>query len=84
VLVSPDLGGPSDLEAIVRRVHDSVGRDPSRREHAVPLRVSVGAVLAAERESPASVLRRADAAMYAAKTSRVAAVLPADLTLSRR
>jgi diguanylate cyclase (GGDEF)-like protein len=67
VLVCPGAGGPPDLEGIVRRVHDSVRRAPSQRAHPAPLRMSVGAVLAAGDESPRSVLRRADAAMYDAK-----------------
>jgi diguanylate cyclase (GGDEF)-like protein len=69
VLVCADAGGPPDLEGIVRRVHHSVSRAPSQAQRATtaPLRLSVGAVLAAGDESPQSVLRRADAAMYDAK-----------------
>ena len=64
VLVCPGAGGPPDLDGIVRRVHDSIRRAPRQRAAIAPLRLSVGAVLAAGDESPHAVLRRADAAMY--------------------
>lgn len=72
VLVCPGLRDAAELQQIVRRVQRRVRWTLSAREHAAPLRVSVGGVLAAERESPQAVLRRADAAMYEAKTARFA------------
>ena len=71
VLVCPAARGAPDLEGIVRRVHAGVRRAPSQRAQPAPLRLSVGAVLAAGDESPQSVLQRADAAMYDAKLAVV-------------
>jgi diguanylate cyclase (GGDEF)-like protein len=75
VLVCPRAGCADDLEGIVRRVHDSIRRAPSQRAQPAPLRLSVGAVLAAGHESPQSALRRADAAMYDAKRAVMASAM---------
>ncbi len=69
VIVCPNLTGAEELDSIVQRlVGTTYLRDssPDRRE---PLLLSIGAVLAEDDETMAAVLRRADAAMYAAKSA---------------
>lgn len=69
VIVCPDLQHEDDAEQLAARLAAIEGRValPTPGEHA---RVSAGIVLAADGETAADVLARADAAMYAVKRVR--------------
>ncbi len=67
VLICPRLTREADVNAVADRV-TAVGKE--RRpmpDGSPPPRLSIGAVVAGDGERPADILRRADAAMYAAK-----------------
>jgi diguanylate cyclase (GGDEF)-like protein len=68
VLVCPGVDGECELGRIVGRVQ---GGSLRFARAAARLQMSVGAVLAGEHEPAQAVLRRADAAMYAAKAGRI-------------
>jgi diguanylate cyclase (GGDEF)-like protein len=68
IVLCPRLGGADALELTADRVR--VACHELRLDRAVTVRLSVGAALAAEAESAESLLRRADAAMYAEKAVR--------------
>ncbi|MEJ5914583.1 diguanylate cyclase domain-containing protein [Pseudokineococcus sp. 1T1Z-3] len=67
VVVCPGLSVPADLDVVAARVVAAVGApyDPPARLHRIT--ASLGTALAAGGEDAATVLARADAAMYAAK-----------------
>lgn len=76
VVICPGLESSEQLDAIVERIdrivhaeHRGAGEGP------VAPRVSLGAVLLGDDESATSALRRADEAMYAAKSQRLAPTL---------
>ena len=62
VVLCPRLPSPAALEAIADRIRAIVCLAPS--DDGRPLRLSVGAAVAAHGETPDGVLRRADARMY--------------------
>jgi len=67
VLVCPRLRSQNELEVLVGRVTRAAHSRRATPESSPTPRLSVGAVLARHGERPADILRRADAAMYAAK-----------------
>lgn len=77
VLVCPSLGKPEELDTIVQRIERIVHTpDPQADEDvALAARLSIGAAILRQGESAASLLGRADAAMYVAK-SKPAAISP--------
>jgi diguanylate cyclase (GGDEF)-like protein len=65
-----DVADETALGEIARRVSVSVNRPVTVTGARVPVQVSLGAVLSRPDESPADLVGRADAAMYAAKHSQ--------------
>ena len=74
VVVCPDVGDETTLTAVAERLSAAVARPTRLRDGAADPGMSMGLVLAAAGEDVDSVLRRADAAMYAAKRGRLVAV----------
>ncbi len=64
VVVCPSLRGIDELDAVVERIAHEVYVPDPHVLRPIPLRLSIGAVLLAERETASGVLRRADRAMY--------------------
>jgi diguanylate cyclase (GGDEF)-like protein len=77
VVVCPRLRGLHELDAVIERIVEAVQLVEPGRLRPVALRMSIGAALLVDGESAASVLRRADRAMYESK-----AALPAAASLS--
>lgn len=75
VVVCPDLGDEAALGAVSRRLREAVAAPLAADDAIVTPRLSVGAVLATEAEDAATVLRRADQAMYAAKRAATHAAI---------
>lgn len=70
VVLCPGLESADELAAVESRIHGAV-HAPAPRQGPTPMpRVSIGAALLRDDESAASVLERADAAMYANKRHR--------------
>ncbi len=74
LVVAGDVAGELALSELVRRLDDTLS-EPVEVETgngvlAVPLTVSIGAVLSRPGEQPGPLIRRADAARYAAKRAR--------------
>ncbi|MDQ1293119.1 MAG: hypothetical protein QG608_1000 [Actinomycetota bacterium] len=65
-----DVADETALGEIARRVSAAVNRPVTVTGARVPVQVSLGAVLSRPDESPADLVGRADAAMYAAKHSQ--------------
>ncbi len=77
LIVASDVAGDRALAELVKRIDATLsapvavgGAAMSPGVANVPLAVSVGAVLSRPGEQPAALIRRADAAMYAAKRAR--------------
>lgn len=71
LVVASDVAGETALAELVRRIETTLGAPVQiGAPAAVPLAVSIGAVLSRPGELPAPLIRRADAAMYAAKRAR--------------
>lgn len=69
VVACPHLNGEADIRAVARRMTAAIDGRCSLPDGSPPPRISVGAVIAYDGEPPAHLLRRADAAMYAAKAA---------------
>lgn len=76
VLVCPNLDRPEELDTIVQRI-DRIVNTPypqANEDAALSARLSIGAAILRQEESAASLLGRADAAMYVTKSSKPSAI----------
>lgn len=73
VMVDP-VSSPSDALATAKRVRDAIVAPMPFVDDGVTWGASVGVAVSSIDDSPASLVRRADAALYAAKTTRTSAV----------
>ena len=71
VVISPGVDDASALDHLAARVRTALNGEVALKVGSVPLRGSVGAILAAPGADSGVVLAEADAAMYTAKRSRV-------------
>ena len=75
VVVCAGVKGAGEFQAVVERVARAANA-PQGRVRPIPLRLSIGAALAADGETAAAVLRRAAQAMYEAKAEALLARQP--------
>lgn len=71
VVISPGVGDPEALDDLAQRVRSALNGEVALGVGSVPLRASVGAILAAPGADSGVVLAEADAAMYTAKRARM-------------
>lgn len=70
LVLAADVPDEVALSELVRRVEQALAKPLVLGDLHVPVTASIGGVLSREGDQPASLLRRADAAMYAAKRAR--------------
>ena len=71
VVISPGVNDGTALDDLAARVRNALNGEVALGVGSVPLRASVGAILAAPGADSGVVLAEADAAMYAAKRARM-------------
>ncbi|MHB8660111.1 MAG: sensor domain-containing diguanylate cyclase, partial [Solirubrobacteraceae bacterium] len=76
VVVCPGLGEPQEFQAIIERIDRILHTPGSVEGSPTPPRLSIGAALLKADETAADVLRRADDAMYAIKTTKGSTLAP--------
>src|SRR6185503_5784743 len=68
VVVLDSVSGPDEADAVARRIAEAIRVPVWIGSHELYLDVSIGIALAGERDQPDTIIRKADLAMYRAKT----------------